>query len=234
MERKIKVSEPAKQQEPCRICGKRPPYADGMELCAACMGFEPSQEGSVTQEAAATSQSQQTGFSSKIKATPERPCSGCGRTPSETKFYPSRKDKCVECIKARQGLRKAEEPRTYTEIHEQESAPAQLDPMVSAEIDAQVERPDLPVHDSELCKCRNCGASFEAYRTGAVVVTNYCRDCLNDRLKVARKPELRSCITLDFDQDRELFDALADSARQERRTMVAQAITLLERTLIKR
>ena len=160
----------------------------------------------------------------------ERPCSSCGRPPSQTRFYPSRTDKCVECIKARRNARTAESPKSYTD----------LDPVVSSEIDAQpelhVEEQDPVSAPAASCTCRECGVSFEAYRNGVAVVINYCQDCMKKRLKrgIRKAGDLAAPnfkIVLDLEQDPEIFEALTRASRSERRTLDNQAIVILEQAL---
>lgn len=237
------MNESEKHQELCRLCGSRPPWTDHMRVCGVCLGFEKTQEDPPLPAHEVTNYDPKAENAARLV---ERPCSSCGRTPSQTKFYPSRKDKCVECIKAKDMARRAGQPPTYTvveETTEDKLVPAipltpPLDPVVSAEIDAQEDwrEPEPTVVDEpqdETCKCRECGTSFTAYQSGAVKVSNYCADCLAARLKASRKPESRRfLLSLDLEQEKEIFDALAESAARERRSMVAQAVTLLERVLL--
>lgn len=242
------MSEPAKQQEPCRICGKRPPYADGMELCSVCMGIERSEE-----EHDVPQQAKATGLAKRIAAERERPCSICGRIPSQTKFYPSRPDKCVDCIKARIQQEKAQQPPAWSPIEQQEASSSILEVAAdpAGEIDSQpdpFESPELsygeessdPIEKQpmpDLGKCKDCGATFEVYKNGVTRIRTLCQDCLSARHRRGIREGSRSGqsayqLVLDLDDDQAIFDALVTSAKRERRTISAQAITLLERVLL--
>ena len=50
-------------------------------------------------------------------------CKRCGRTPEETKFYPSRPERCVECILAVKAAKKAGDPKMHEPIVEPPAEP---------------------------------------------------------------------------------------------------------------
>jgi hypothetical protein len=175
-----------------------------------------------------------------LAARKGRPCSKCGRTPDQTEFFPSRKDKCKECIKALMAENRSKQKPTWTPVEDDSSAKLEaqgLTPEVSAEIDAQPDR--------MVAICSVCFREFEPWRNGTVLVRSKCHDCMSDAISESHRRRLEAAnqddapksppnfvLRLDFRRERDLYVRLAKIAVKERRALEAQVFVFLEKILL--
>lgn len=225
----------------CRICGLRPTWTENTLVCVVCFGFDKDDGEMSMSQPAQGFQSVSTQRNMK-----DATCKTCGKTPEETKFYPSRKDRCAACI-----IKTTAENRTKSNIPRQAPLnPPPVDPAILAEIDAQPDVPSLPTPDVTVISepeghaepkgpeissaiCLQCGSRFDPYLNGSVKVRNRCHSCLkaNIRQTQQRAVQDKPFLTLDFANEPIVLEALAQSAKHGRRTLDAQAIFLLEKAL---
>jgi hypothetical protein len=198
----------------CELCGKFPPRHEGMKLCSTCLGLpeggeaDPVYEGMTNYDPAAEAKARE-----EEKKAPKRgACRACGKTPDETPFYPSRKDRCKECIKA--------------ENRAKSVGSAKYEPIM--EPDGLVIPKPAP---AERCTCETCGADFESYKRGSVWIRTKCENCANDTLRRVTCPS-KETVVLDMREEPELLAALGESARKARRDRNNQALYLLESLLM--
>lgn len=131
-------------------------------------------------------------------------CADCGRTPEETPFYPSRKERCKECIQARKAA------------------------IANGTLSIQ------PAESGETCMCKECGVNFKPWKNGGVTIKSKCKRCVQVRRAVGWHESLgESCvIRLDFERDKELLAAIGALAQKERRAVDQQILTILDQSLL--
>jgi hypothetical protein len=151
------------------------------------------------------------------------------------KFYPSRQDRCAECIKA-DNRRNGSNKKSYTVIDEQEErtpvkeATEEIQHAIS-EIEPDGGDPSVEIESKDTCVCLQCGAEFSGYKHGSVNVTKTCQTCIRSRMS-SRKSNEPNKITLVFDeQDEELLSGIGRLAKRQRRTVDAQILTVIEERL---
>jgi hypothetical protein len=218
--------QPSTESEPCQlcpICRVRPPYREGLECCGVCLGLEHSQKEENGMPEAVTQYDEVAEASAKLAEKKLRPCSACKRTPNETKFYPSRKDKCADCIaettkKNRLAIKSVQNPPVVSE-----------DPpeILQESVNTTENKPEPP---SSVCNI--CSEPFDPYKRGNVLVRNLCPGCMNERLRLATGRPSKQAIVLDMKDEDGLFEMLCEAARRERRTPTMQALVILERALM--
>lgn len=167
-----------------------------------------------------------------IDVKPEREpradaCKVCGRTPDETRFYPSRIDRCAECIKA--AKRKwAAENKSWTNIKEElEEVAIPLKNEMS-----KLEDFEAPA-EAKTVTCKACGAQFVPWQNGGVLIKTKCQDCVKGARKLGWETNLGCSYILrvNFSEDKELLERLGALAKRERRTVDQQVLVILEQIL---
>jgi hypothetical protein len=220
-ERRKMEMQPATSLKMCELCGKFPPRHEGMKLCSTCLGLPAGGEADSVEEGVTNYDPAAEAKARSEERKVQRPgaCRSCGKPPDETPFYSSRKDRCKKCIKAANRVKSAGSPK-YEPIMEADGLAI---PIMLSE-----ERHWLP---AERCTCDTCGAEFETYKRGSVWIRTKCEKCSNDTLREVTCPA-KDKLVLDMREEPELFAALGESARKERRDRNNQALYLLEGLLL--
>jgi hypothetical protein len=220
------------QVEPvCPICRKHPPYRAGMKVCGVCLGLEPekTKEGVMKSTAQVTQYDEVAEAKAKLdeQVRENKPCKSCGRTPDVAKFYPSRSDKCAECITRISKQNKLASNHKSPPVVAQaiETTPSEILPKIEKTVENE---PESSVR--AISTCVMCGEEFEPYRRGAIFVHTKCQNCLLEALK--RESPSAEILRLNLKKEPELFDLLSKCAQRERRTLEAQALVILERALM--